>query len=200
MKLSDIKDQLKQCEKIGVWEFCKTTPHLSLLVPAVDYDIVPLELGRNGEMSRTVQCLLVESLEQYAESRGYWFEFSKFPKDKENPHSVSLFWILRSENLLDGEDCINKEAPTRLQAALDAFLSLDWNESKKPNEAQPKKRKRVAFEFDERSYKKLSELAGPEGHEVLMVNPETGVERLVTIPHTHPLIKALHIHFPEREK
>ncbi len=53
--------------------------------------------------------------------------------------------------------------------------------------------KRVAFTFDERSYKKLSELAESEGHEVLMTDPSTGAERLVKFPHIH---KAL----PEREQ
>lgn len=128
MKLSnEITDQLKQCEKIGVWESCKTTPHLSLFIPAVDYDIVPLELGRNGEMSRTVQCLLVEALEQFAEARGYWFYF-----DKNHTGTAYVCQILTADRdkakTLPGL----MYARTRLQAALDAFLAVDWSKDETP--------------------------------------------------------------------
>jgi hypothetical protein len=126
---NELKDQLKQCEKIGVWEVCKTTPHLSLFVPAVDYDIVPLELGRNGEMSRTVQCLLVEALEQYAENKGYWFEFYRANDPDVNFHGAI---IAKTFNPFDMDaKTETAEAPTRLQAALDAFLLVDWSKDEK---------------------------------------------------------------------
>ena len=118
---NEIKEQLKQCEQLGVWEFCKTTPHLSLFVPAVDYDIVPLELW-NGKISRTVQCLLVESLEQFAENKGYWFEFYLVINDGYKQGAA----IVRPASKTM-QTYAKGEAPTRLQAALDAFLSVDWS-------------------------------------------------------------------------
>jgi hypothetical protein len=112
VKLSDVLEDLIKVVVIGVdIEFEQRESGYILVRPHVGGNPWVHYSDGNGLLEPGFQALLVCALEQYAESKGYWFEFGY------NPSKVYFAWVCHKE-----ADYVKANGFTRLQAALKAFL------------------------------------------------------------------------------
>jgi hypothetical protein len=103
VKLSQVVDDLDKCAKLGV-----TFHYLS----SGELQELNTEDKTDMELSVRNQALF----EQFAEARGYHFDFTKTI----GGHFVEIFDI-------DDNRKADSVEETRLKAALEAFLAVDWN-------------------------------------------------------------------------
>lgn len=126
LKLSNIKKDLKKVLKITGW------PQYEL--ETVGKPIPYFEMGENpsidvypedfeNRIHWKYQALIIAALEQYAESKGYWFE------NKKNWTSIdeSEACVFLCPEEPTAESAV-ATAPTRLQATLKAFVEVFGNE------------------------------------------------------------------------
>jgi hypothetical protein len=120
-KLSEVLEDLKRASRLGAEiHFCAFGKEIYAFE---EYDFHEPE---TFELSRFDECLIVDSLEQYAKSEGYWFNFER----KLGGNEKASIWRGQEEVTFEGErfyypeEIAAHEAPTRLQAALKCFLEV----------------------------------------------------------------------------
>jgi hypothetical protein len=129
LKLSEIKEHLQKCERI------MSTFHLLADSNGFGSTSACIYFGQIGSQRNIVinddqitefdQALIVAALEQFVESRGYWFDFEKKPYVPYFDHYATLLKF----NGRFPEKVKQYYAPTRLQAALECFLAVDWGKA-----------------------------------------------------------------------
>jgi hypothetical protein len=119
LKLSEVLEDLKKVTEIGVEIRRNLYGEVGYFDPN-DYDD---EGYPDKVLHWTDQALMVASLEQYAEFRGYWFVFGK-QLHGENYTARILKSKASAYDEMHEDYCYVHYAPTRLQAALAAFLEV----------------------------------------------------------------------------
>jgi hypothetical protein len=116
VKIKDIKDKLEKCAELGVWQLVDSYQGFLVTSSGIFHG---LEVGEN--VMPASQALLVAALEQFVEANGCLFEFLR-GRDSELWHGAKIVKKQRSFF-----ECLNIcDAPTRLEAALDCVLNVDW--------------------------------------------------------------------------
>jgi hypothetical protein len=128
LKLSEIKEHLQKCERI------MSTFHLLADSNGFGSTSAYIYFGQIGSQRNIVinddqitefdQALIVAALEQFAESRGCFFEFMQ-ARGHEIFHGAKI--VKKQPRFFE---CLTIcDAPTRLQAALECFLAVDWGKA-----------------------------------------------------------------------
>jgi hypothetical protein len=128
IKVSDIIESLEKCVKLGV--FIVTEKSDDWYIEYGDYLgdwIFTFYQDVHQEIEYKEQAVLVAAIEIFLESRGYWMEFCRSDEPEGFYHMAIIARRLMKTDEGIEDEVESSVAVTRLQAALDAVLAMDWS-------------------------------------------------------------------------